>query len=153
MQKRFVAIREAFAERHGPGQDGCLCDRLPEPRACPLRVAHAGLRQSSRLECLDRAVGKRGQLARQQAALRALDGSGATLAKLTEAFLTAPIHSRAATSPTVYTAVYRPGASTVDYVWPGHVMTQQIGSFRPGQYVHDYGALTTCHCDDRAAIV
>lgn len=82
-------------------------------------------------------------IARQQAALHALEGPGATLAKLTEAFLTTPIHSRAASSPTVYTAVYRPGALTVDYVWPGNVMTQQIGLFRPGQYEHDYGALTS----------
>jgi len=82
-------------------------------------------------------------MARQQAALRALEGSGATLAKLAETFLTAPIYSRNASSPTVYGAVYRPAALTVDYVWPGKVMTQGIGSFRPGQYVHDYGALTT----------
>lgn len=82
-------------------------------------------------------------MARQQAALRALEGPEATLAKLTETFLAAPIYSRAASSPTVYSAVYRPAALTVDYVWPGHVMTQRIGSFRPGQYLHDYGALAT----------
>lgn len=81
-------------------------------------------------------------MARQQAALVALAGSGATLAKLTEAFLVAPIYSRDAPSPTVYSAVYRPAALTVDYLWPGHVMSQRIGSFRPGQYLHDYGALT-----------
>lgn len=78
-------------------------------------------------------------MARQQAALRALEGSGATLAKLAETFLTAPIYSRDASSPTVYSAVYRPAALTVDYLWPGNVMTQRIGSFRPGQYVHDCG--------------
>ena len=78
-------------------------------------------------------------MARQQAALRALEGSGATLAKLAETFLTAPIYSRDASSPTVYSAVYRPAALTVDYLWPGNVMTQRIGSFTPGQYVHDYG--------------
>jgi predicted choloylglycine hydrolase len=82
-------------------------------------------------------------MARQQAALRALEDPGATLARLIETFLTAPIYSRAASSPTVYGAVYRPAALTVDYVWPGNVMTQRIGSFTPGQYVHDYGALTT----------
>ena len=81
-------------------------------------------------------------MARQRAALCALQGSGATLTKLTEAFLTAPIYSRDVSSPTVYSAVYRPAALSVDYVWPGHVMTQRIGSFSPGQYVHDYGALT-----------
>ena len=78
-------------------------------------------------------------MARQQAALRALEGPGATLAKLAETFLTAPIYSRDASSPTVYSAVYRPAALTVDYLWPGNVMTQRIGSFRPGQYVHVYG--------------
>jgi predicted choloylglycine hydrolase len=83
-------------------------------------------------------------MARQQAALCALEGPGATLAKLTETFLTAPIYSRDASSPTVvYSAVYRPAALTVDYLWPGNVMTQRIGSFRPGQYVHDYGTLAT----------
>ena len=44
-------------------------------------------------------------------------------------------------APTVYRAVYRPAALTVDYVWPGNVMTQRIGSFRTGRYVHDYGVL------------
>jgi predicted choloylglycine hydrolase len=82
-------------------------------------------------------------MARQQAALRALEGSGATLAKLVKTFLTAPIYSRDASSPTVYSAVYWPTALTVDYLWPGNVMTQRIGSFRPGQYVHDYGILAT----------
>jgi predicted choloylglycine hydrolase len=76
---------------------------------------------------------------RQQSALRMLERPDATLAKLVQGFLSAPIHSRAASSPTVYSAVYRPAALAVDYVWPGHVMPQRIGSFRPGQYVHDYG--------------
>ncbi len=84
-----------------------------------------------------------GSMARQQAALGALEGSDATLAKLAKTFLTAPIYSRDAASPTVYSAVYRPAALTVEYLWPGNIMTQRIGSFRPGQYVHDYGALTT----------
>lgn len=82
-------------------------------------------------------------LARQQAALRALERPGATLATLAETFLAAPIYSRDASSPTVYGAIYRPAALTVDYLWPGHVMTQRIGSFTPGRYVHDYGVLAT----------
>lgn len=81
-------------------------------------------------------------MARQREALRTLERLDATLAKVVEAFLNAPIYSRSASSPTVYSAVYRPAALTVDYLWPGHVMTQRMGSFRPGQYVHDYGALT-----------
>ena len=80
-------------------------------------------------------------MARQRAALCALERPDATLATLTETFLTAPIYSREASSPTVYSAVYRPAALTVDYVWPGNVMTQRIGSFRPGHYVHDFGDL------------
>lgn len=82
-------------------------------------------------------------LARQQTALRALAEPEATLATLTEAFLAAPLYSRKASSPTVYSAIYRPAALTVDYLWPGHVMTQRIGSFRVGQYVHDYGILAS----------
>lgn len=82
-------------------------------------------------------------MARQQAALRALEGSDATLANLAQTFLTAPMYSRDASSPTVYSAVYRPAELTVDYMWPGKVMTQRTGSFRPGKYVHDYGTLTT----------
>ncbi len=80
-------------------------------------------------------------MARQEVALLALEGPGTTLAKLTETFLSGPIYSRQASSPTIYSAVYRPAALTVDYVWPGNVMTQGIGSFRPSQYVHDYGDL------------
>jgi len=79
---------------------------------------------------------------RQAAALRAL-ASAASSAELTATFLAPPLYSRDAQSPTVYTAVYRPAASTVDYLWPGHVMTQRIGSFSPGEYVHDYGELAT----------
>ena len=77
-------------------------------------------------------------LARQQAALRALAGPQASLASVIDAFMAAPIHSRDASSPTVYGAVYRPAELTVDYLWPGHVMSQRIGSFRAGEYVHDY---------------
>jgi len=80
---------------------------------------------------------------RQQAALATLESSGATLAKLVEAFLAAPIYSRDASSPTVYSAVYRPASLTVDYLWPGNVMTQRIGLFKSEQYVHDYGVLAT----------
>ena len=82
-----------------------------------------------------------GSIARQQAAQNQLGRPGASLADLVNAFQSAPIHSRQASSPTVYGAVYRPEALTVDYVWPGHVMRQGIGAFKPGAYVHDYGEL------------
>jgi predicted choloylglycine hydrolase len=81
-------------------------------------------------------------LAREQAALRALENSCA-LPPLVETFLSAPLYSRETPSPTVYTAVYRPDALTVDYLWPGHVMTQRIGAFSPCEYVHEYGDLAT----------
>ena len=108
-------------------------ERAPSVSRTPVCANH---QDSSVSIALSRNVAS--SMARQQAALRALEGSGATLAKLAETFLAAPIYSRDASSPTVYGAVYRPAALTVDYVWPGHVMTQRIGSFRPGQYVHDY---------------
>lgn len=82
-------------------------------------------------------------LRRQSAALRTLETPGVSLGHLKETFFMTPLYSRDAHSPTVYTAVYRPAALTVDYLWPGHVMTQRIGSFTPGEYVHDYGDLGT----------
>ena len=113
-------------------------ERAPSVSRTPVCANH---QDSSVSNDLSRNVAS--SMAREQAALCALDGPSATLAKLTETFLTVPIYSRDASSPTVYSAVYRPAALTVDYLWPGNVMTQRIGSFRPGQYVHDYGALTT----------
>ena len=80
-------------------------------------------------------------LRRQAAVLRTLEMPGVSLAHLQKAFFVTPLYSREAKSPTVYTAVYRPAALTVDYLWPGHVMTQRIGSFTPDEYVHDYGDL------------
>jgi hypothetical protein len=53
---------------------------------------------------------------------------GACKWQLQLAFLTEPIYSRRAVSPTVYSAVYRPAALSVDYLWPGNIMTQRIGS-------------------------
>lgn len=78
---------------------------------------------------------------RQSAALRALETPGVSLAQLQRTFLTAPLYSRNAQSPTVYSAVYRPLELTVDYLWPGHSIVQRIGSFTPFEYVHDYGEL------------
>ena len=78
---------------------------------------------------------------RQQAALCALERPGATLEKVVASFLEPPLYSRLVSSPTVYTAVYRPASLCVDYLWPGHAMTQRIGSFAPGEYDHDYGEL------------
>ena len=79
---------------------------------------------------------------RQLTALRALEDSIATLPSVVAVFLTAPLYSRAARSPTVYSAVYRPADLQVGYLWPGRVMTQRIGGFEPVEYVHDYGGLS-----------
>jgi len=78
---------------------------------------------------------------RQQAALRALADPEMTLEDLTASFLQPPIYSRSWSSPTVYSAVYRPAERRVDYIWPGKCWTQRIGQFESGEYTHDYGEL------------
>jgi predicted choloylglycine hydrolase len=40
---------------------------------------------------------------------------------------------------TAYTAIYRPGEGTVDYLWPGKCWRQGFNAFVPGRYEHDYG--------------
>lgn len=79
---------------------------------------------------------------RQETLLAALDEPGMTLAGLTARFLEPPLHSRRADAATVYSAVYRPAEGRVDYVWPGAVRHQSFDRFEPGDYTHDYGALT-----------
>ncbi len=83
-----------------------------------------------------------GTIERQQAALRALDDPEMTLENLSARFLEPPFYSRSRRSPTVYSAVYRPGERRVDYLWPGKCWTQRIGGFEPGEYIHDYGDLS-----------
>ena len=78
---------------------------------------------------------------RQRVALQALQAPGMTLADLTATFLAAPLHRRERKSPTIYTAVYRPAESRVDYVWPGKRWTQCMAHFEPGEYTHDFGEL------------
>jgi len=112
-------------------------DRAPEVSQSRVCANHQEWHRSAALS-----VGVARSIERQQVATRALENSGATLPELLEAFLTEPIYSRRAASPTVYSAVYRPAALSVDYVWPGNIMTQRIGSFRTGKYVHEYGELT-----------
>lgn len=79
---------------------------------------------------------------RLSAAERALKDEHMTLPGLLRQFLKPPLYSRRAACPTVYTAVYRPAAGSVDYIWPGMTWRQAIGAFVPGAYVHDYGDLT-----------
>ncbi len=85
--------------------------------------------------------GSTGSARRLAAAEASLDAPGMTLPGLVSSFLESPLHSRRVASPTVYTAVYRPAERSVDYVWPGKVWRQALGSFVPGEYVHDYGDL------------
>ncbi|MDQ2734228.1 MAG: C45 family autoproteolytic acyltransferase/hydrolase [Pseudomonadota bacterium] len=82
-----------------------------------------------------------GTTERQQGALRALEDPGMTLENLTASFLVPPLYSRNLKSPTVYSAVYRPAALQVDYLWPGKCWAQRIGHFASGEYTHDYGVL------------
>ena len=79
---------------------------------------------------------------RERAALEALAEPAMTLPALIERFLRPPLYSRARRSPTVYSAVYRPGLGRVDYIWPGKTWTQTLGRFQTGDYVHDYGELS-----------
>jgi predicted choloylglycine hydrolase len=112
-------------------------DRAPEVSQVRVCANHQDLGGSTPLS-----AGVARSIERQQVATRTLERSDVMLAELVEAFLTEPIYSRRAASPTVYSAVYRPAALSVDYIWPGNTMTQRIGSFRTGQYVHEYGVLT-----------
>jgi predicted choloylglycine hydrolase len=80
-----------------------------------------------------------GTVERQHVALQALRDPAMSLAELTSTFLRPPLYRRVETSPTVYSAVYRPAELRVDYVWPGKRWTQAIGAFVPGEYTHDYG--------------
>ena len=124
----------------------CPVERAGDPRAvtveigdCPVqRVDRICRRPIARIRSFE---GVSRSIERQKAALRLLESPGVSLVELQQAFLAAPLYSRDAKSPTVYTAVYRPAASKVDYLWPGHVMTQRMGSFAPGAYMHDYGDL------------
>jgi len=61
--------------------------------------------------------------------------------RLIAGFLAPPLYSRRSAFPTVYTAVYRPQAGRVDYLWPGTIWSQRIGGFEAGEYVHDYGEM------------
>jgi predicted choloylglycine hydrolase len=70
-----------------------------------------------------------------------LSESGMTLDRLIARFLEPPLYSRRCAFPTVYTAVYRPTEGRVDYLWPGRLVTQRIGAFEEGEFVHDYAGL------------
>jgi len=79
---------------------------------------------------------------RLNAVLGALRDSTMSLPTLIARFLEPPLYAKRASSPTAYTAVYRPAERRVDYLWPGHAATQRIGGFVDQDYLHDYGILT-----------
>ena len=72
----------------------------------------------------------------------ALGEPSMTLPTLVARFLKPPLYSRPVGFTTAYTAVYRPEASRVDYLWPGRCWTQGFERFDEGSYTHDYGELT-----------
>lgn len=78
---------------------------------------------------------------RLQAAQAALADPAMTLDGLARRFLERPLYSRTAGAPTVYTAVYRPAAGTVDYIWPGRTIRQGFECFEACEFEHDYGDL------------
>ncbi|TGD97200.1 C45 family autoproteolytic acyltransferase/hydolase [Methylobacterium nonmethylotrophicum] len=78
---------------------------------------------------------------RQRLLEEALAAPSATLSTLTARFFEPPLYSRKASFTTAYTAVYRPAAGRVDYLWPGRSWSQSFDRFEEGAYTHDYGAL------------
>ncbi|AWN45423.1 peptidase C45 [Methylobacterium terrae] len=78
---------------------------------------------------------------RQRVLDEALAAPGATLETLTARFFEPPLYSRKAAFTTAYTALYRPAAGRVDYLWPGRRWSQSFDRFEEGAYTHDYGAL------------
>jgi predicted choloylglycine hydrolase len=86
---------------------------------------------------VSRTVERRDVLARQ------LAEPGMTLERLVASLLAPPLYSRRITSPTVYTAVYRPAARQVRYLWPGRSWCQHIDQYTSGEYTHDYGERAT----------
>ncbi len=78
-------------------------------------------------------------MARQLAIREALEEPSMSLSQLTNLFLSPPLYSSRGSSPTLYTAIYRPAEGRVDYVWPGKSWSQRFGEFSEGEYVHRYG--------------
>ena len=79
---------------------------------------------------------------RQETLFGLLADRSSTLGKLAAGLLEAPLYSRRAGFTTAYTAVYRPAAGSVDYLWPGHLWRQSFERFDAVEYTHDYGVLS-----------
>lgn len=82
-----------------------------------------------------------GSALRQRVLEEALADPSTTLATLAARFFEAPLYSRKLSFTTAYTALYRPEAGRVDYLWPGRSWSQGFDQFEEGAYTHDYGAL------------
>lgn len=85
--------------------------------------------------------GRQNSVLRQDRLLQHLADPRMTLPALIAEFLEAPLYSRKRGFTTAYTAVYRPAAGTVDYLWPGKSWRQSFDRFEDGDYIHDYGVL------------
>ncbi|MBB3397855.1 MULTISPECIES: C45 family autoproteolytic acyltransferase/hydolase [unclassified Rhizobium] len=77
-------------------------------------------------------------LARQMAIHQALEDPSMSLSRLTDLFLLPPLYSRSASSPTLYTAIYRAAEGRVDYIWPGKRWSQSFLDFHEGAYTHSF---------------
>lgn len=78
---------------------------------------------------------------RQRVLEEALDDPSMSLATLAARFFAPPLYSRKLSFTTAYTALYRPEAGRVDYLWPGQRWSQSFDRFEEGAYTHDYGEL------------
>ncbi len=85
--------------------------------------------------------GRQNSVLRQDKLLHHLADPAMTLEGLIAEFLETPLYSRKRGFTTAYTAVYRPAAGVVDYLWPGKTWRQSFDRFEPGEYTHDYGVL------------
>jgi predicted choloylglycine hydrolase len=68
---------------------------------------------------------------------------GMTLRRLVSAMLKPPLYRviEAEDFATLYSAIYRPGEGTVDYVWPGKTWRQSFASFSEGSHIQRYAPI------------
>jgi predicted choloylglycine hydrolase len=74
---------------------------------------------------------------RQQTMFAALEKPAMTLEGLADKFLPAPLYSRRADSPTVYSAVYLPAERRANYRCPGKRWIQPFDQLVTADYTHD----------------
>ncbi|OWW02418.1 peptidase C45 [Rhizobium sp. R72] len=77
-------------------------------------------------------------MARQLAIQQALQDPTMSLSQLIDLFLLPPLYSSGGSSPTLYTAIYRPAEGKVDYVWPGNRWSKGFLYFQEGSYTHSF---------------